>query len=50
MKNSMSFLPILSAALFVSLLPNETGITGREHVDIGAVCVAGHSFDLPVRP
>ena len=46
----MSFLPILSAALFVPLLPNETDTTSREHAGIGVVCVAGHSFDLPVRP
>lgn len=35
----MSFLPILSAALFVSLLPNEMGITVREHVGIGVLPV-----------
>ena len=36
----MSFLPILSAALFVSLLPNVMGITLQENVDTDVVPVA----------
>ena len=49
MKNSMSFLPILSAALFVSLLPSVMGIMPRENAAIGAVPATDHLFGFRVR-